>query len=322
MVSTPWNVGLDLGMSSPSKKEYLVALSAALALHTSVVLGFESQPKGNAPVNGYRLSFSLGSEGASDAQNAQAEPEAQHPVETPEPEKVAQPEPDPEPTPAPQAHVETPPEPVQTKQADFAEVVKKHKPKEKTKKTAKKPEPKIKPTPRVAQVNEPPRKPEPVRKKENKPPPTEEPVQKVAQTKPVQEAPVTQDAPSQTTVVSSSSLKGTGGAAKSKQQGVSGGVAGVRADYLTMVQKYLARYKKYPRRARLRRQEGTSMVEFVITPSGEIANAALKDSSGYRTLDKEALLLLKRASPLPVPPKFTQDKMKVILPIAFILRTG
>lgn len=309
-------------MSSPSKKEYLVALSAALAIHTSVVLGFESPPKGNAPVNGYRLSFSLGSEGASDAQSAKVQPETQQPVKMPEPEKIEHPKPAPETEPVPQEHAETPPKPVEMKQADFAEVTKRPEPKASPKKISKKPEPKVKPTPRVAQVKEPPRKPKPVRKKEVKPVQTEKPVQKVAQANPIEEVPVTQEAPSQTTVVSSSSVKGTGGAAKSKQQGISGGVAGVRADYLTMVQKYLARYKKYPRRARLRRQEGTSMVEFVITPSGEIANAALKDSSGYRTLDKEALLLLKRASPLPVPPKFTQDKMKVVLPIAFILRTG
>jgi len=85
----------------------------------------------------------------------------------------------------------------------------------------------------------------------------------------------------------------------------------------------LARYKKYPRRARKRQQEGVSILEFILTSSGTIQSAVIKTSSGYKLLDKEALAMLSRAKSLPQPPKgLIQNSIKIILPVSFSLRTG
>lgn len=62
---------------------------------------------------------------------------------------------------------------------------------------------------------------------------------------------------------------------------------------------WLATHRQYPRAARRAGLQGTVHVRFVIDPEGRIADAAVERSSGARVLDRAALDLLGRASPVP-----------------------
>lgn len=64
--------------------------------------------------------------------------------------------------------------------------------------------------------------------------------------------------------------------------------------------------------------DGTSMIGFTIDRSGKVLSARLIKSSGNAALDKEALALARRASPLPAPPKDVAGAtLKLTAPVRF-----
>ncbi len=94
-----------------------------------------------------------------------------------------------------------------------------------------------------------------------------------------------------------------------------------RADYFSRLRAWLERHKKYPRNARLRRQEGTVTVRFTVQPSGRLQSYAIERGSGFTLLDREALAMLQRASPLPaIPESVGHDSLELVLPVSFYLR--
>lgn len=89
----------------------------------------------------------------------------------------------------------------------------------------------------------------------------------------------------------------------------------------TLVLAHLERYKRYPRVAKIRYQEGTAMVHFSIGRTGTVLSTRLEKSSGFPLLDQEGLDLVKRASPIPAPPPGTGgDILELVAPIQFYLR--
>ena len=74
------------------------------------------------------------------------------------------------------------------------------------------------------------------------------------------------------------------------------------AAYQTAVAGHLARFKRYPERARAQGSEGAPAVSFALDGSGRIVAAALARSSGNAALDAEVVAMARRASPFPVPP--------------------
>jgi protein TonB len=84
---------------------------------------------------------------------------------------------------------------------------------------------------------------------------------------------------------------------------------------------WLAQHREYPRAARRAGLEGTVHVRFVIDPEGRIADAAVERSSGARVLDRAALELLGRASPVPGLAQFgLAQALELRLPIDYRLR--
>jgi protein TonB len=61
----------------------------------------------------------------------------------------------------------------------------------------------------------------------------------------------------------------------------------------------LNRFKRYPRGAR---DEGTVTVSFRVSASGAVSGATVTRSSGNPDLDRAALAMVRRASPVPAPP--------------------
>ena len=98
-------------------------------------------------------------------------------------------------------------------------------------------------------------------------------------------------------------------------------VNGAQNDYFSHLRAWLERHKKYPRNAKIRRQEGTMTVRFIIQSSGNLLSYAVEQGSGFALLDREALEMLRRASPLPaIPEALGRDSLELVLPVAFYLR--
>lgn len=84
---------------------------------------------------------------------------------------------------------------------------------------------------------------------------------------------------------------------------------------------HLERHKRYPEVAQFRRQQGVSTIRFVIDRAGRVLTARLERASGHTSLDEEALALLDRAQPLPLPPEeIPGERIELVVPVQFFLR--
>ena len=109
------------------------------------------------------------------------------------------------------------------------------------------------------------------------------------------------------------------GAADSAGRG--GGTPGEVEDYLARLQAWLERHKEYPRRAQLRRLQGTALLYFVMDRQGRVLDSRLQQSSGHGLLDAAARAMIRRAQPLPAPPPgLTQARLELVVPVRFRLR--
>ncbi len=66
---------------------------------------------------------------------------------------------------------------------------------------------------------------------------------------------------------------------------------------------HLNRYKAYPEEAKSKGRMGIPKVRFIVDQQGYVISSELINSSGVRSLDREAQRVLKRAQPLPIPPE-------------------
>lgn len=84
---------------------------------------------------------------------------------------------------------------------------------------------------------------------------------------------------------------------------------------------HLERHKRYPRSARMRREEGVAHVRFRINREGEVLDCKLVTSSGHSSLDDATVALIARASPLPRPPDdVTGEVHELVVPVEYFLR--
>lgn len=84
----------------------------------------------------------------------------------------------------------------------------------------------------------------------------------------------------------------------------------------------LNRVKQYPADAKRRGREGVARVTFTVSDSGAVIASQLAGSSGTIALDREALAMLQRASPLPPPPASLLEagRYRITLPVSFDLK--
>ncbi|MGB3389323.1 MAG: energy transducer TonB [Pseudaminobacter sp.] len=93
------------------------------------------------------------------------------------------------------------------------------------------------------------------------------------------------------------------------------------ARWQSRVLAWINRHKRYPRGAKSRGEEGMVQVSFAINASGSVISARIASSSGNPELDKAALEMVNRASPVPAPPpELASSRMKLSLPVQFNLR--
>ncbi len=99
------------------------------------------------------------------------------------------------------------------------------------------------------------------------------------------------------------------------------GLGGTATDYTSRLRAWLERHKEYPRRARLRRQEGTATLRFVVDGRGRVLSHSIDRGSGYDLLDEAVEEMIVRAQPLPAPPLAGGlDRMEITVPVQFVLR--
>jgi len=80
-------------------------------------------------------------------------------------------------------------------------------------------------------------------------------------------------------------------------------------------------FKQYPESARSHAGTGAVLVSFAIDRSGAVVSRKLLQGSGNAALDEEAVAMLLRAAPLPVPPSDVPgDTFEMAIPIRFKLK--
>ncbi|HEX6832729.1 MAG TPA: energy transducer TonB [Rudaea sp.] len=91
-------------------------------------------------------------------------------------------------------------------------------------------------------------------------------------------------------------------------------------DVQSFVLQWLARYREYPRAARHAHLEGTVLVRIVLMPDGRLVMRHLIQSSGHDLLDRAALELIERASPVQLPAdNGLTDPVELQLPLIYRL---
>lgn len=88
--------------------------------------------------------------------------------------------------------------------------------------------------------------------------------------------------------------------------------------YHRLFARTLGRHLEYPARSKLLGEEGSALVRISIMRNGTVTLAEIEKSSGFETLDEEAIAVVWRAQPFPPPPRvFPGDPVMLIVPIEF-----
>ncbi|UVJ43952.1 TonB family protein [Pseudomonas sp. LS1212] len=190
----------------------------------------------------------------------------------------------PEPAPPPPPKVVTPPQPpTPIEEPPLPKLAEAPKPKIAIPKPAK---PKAKPQP-----------PAPVKKPE---PPQEKPAEEETVDTPPSTAPVQKSAAPAPSIASQSNARPTW-----------------QSDLL----RHLSKYKKYPEDARRRGMQGVSRLRFVVDAEGKVLSYSLAGGSGSASLDRATLEMIRKAQPLPPPPKelLNNGSLEVVAPFVYSL---
>lgn len=97
-------------------------------------------------------------------------------------------------------------------------------------------------------------------------------------------------------------------------------IENARGNYGNLLSREFAKHKQYPRIAQMRGWQGSTKVELHIDANGGITSLSISESSGFEILDKQALEMVRKASPLPQPPETLRGReFTIIVPVAFRL---
>lgn len=95
---------------------------------------------------------------------------------------------------------------------------------------------------------------------------------------------------------------------------------GASLDYASRLRAWLEAHKTYPKRARMRREEGVVHVHFAVDRDGRLLRGDVVTSSGFASLDAEAMAMLDRSNPFPGAPHSVRgERIEVSTPVEFYL---
>ena len=82
----------------------------------------------------------------------------------------------------------------------------------------------------------------------------------------------------------------------------------------------ISKHKKYPKIAQMRGWQGEVIVELQLDGNGKIKSKKIAQSSGYEVLDKQALEMVEKALPFPIPPEtLRSNNFTITVPVPFKL---
>ena len=92
----------------------------------------------------------------------------------------------------------------------------------------------------------------------------------------------------------------------------------LRSNYGSLLSREFAKHKQYPRVALLRGWQGTVKVELQIDATGNVTSSTIAESSSFEALDKQAMEMVRKASPLPLPPESLRGReFTIVVPVVF-----
>jgi protein TonB len=85
--------------------------------------------------------------------------------------------------------------------------------------------------------------------------------------------------------------------------------------------RHLAKFKKYPEDARRRGTQGVVKLRFTVDGEGKVLSYSIAGESGSASLDRATLDMIRRAQPLPAPPKelLNNGSLEVVAPFVYSL---
>lgn len=90
--------------------------------------------------------------------------------------------------------------------------------------------------------------------------------------------------------------------------------------YGSLLSREVAKHKQYPKIAQMRGWQGDVEVDIQLDGNGNVLSSKIHTSSSFDALDKQALEMVKKASPFPMPPEALRSKpFNVMVPISFKL---
>ena len=169
-------------------------------------------------------------------------------------------------------------------------------------------------------------KPRPAKHHEASPPSTSEVTSATAPTSgedPLQIAAAPAIAPTPGTPGAGSGPGGTGGIGTGAYGAGHGAIGdgprdGPGDDYLDRLKRWLNKFKRYPKDAIDKKQEGRLVVSFVVLRDGTVLDPRIERSSGIPSLDEAAIAMLRAASPVPpLPETYRGERAALDLPVGY-----
>ena len=97
-------------------------------------------------------------------------------------------------------------------------------------------------------------------------------------------------------------------------------VDNAKNQYGNLLSREVAKHKQYPKIAQMRGWQGDVELDLQIDGSGNLVSSKVRTTSGFEALDKQALEMVKKAAPFPLPPEALRAKtFNVIIPVSFKL---
>lgn len=94
------------------------------------------------------------------------------------------------------------------------------------------------------------------------------------------------------------------------------------SQYNSTLGRAIAKHKQYPKIAQMRGWQGDVLLDLKLDGSGNVLSANVKEGSGFEALDKQALEMVRKASPFPAPPEALRDRsFNITVPVSFKLES-
>jgi len=96
-----------------------------------------------------------------------------------------------------------------------------------------------------------------------------------------------------------------------------------RNQYVSTLWAAISKQKKYPKLAQMRGLEGEAIVELQLDGNGKLQSKRITQSSGHDMLDKQALDIVEKALPFPMPPEALRNSsFTITVPVPFKLENA